>query len=160
AHYIRLAQTAERGKFDFMFLADGLSVRDGNLEALARWPQYMVYFEPLTLLSAIATHTKHLGLVSTASTSYEEPYNLARKFASLDHISSGRAGWTVVTSQGEATAANFGLDRQIPHDERYDRAREFVQVVCGLWDSWDDDAFLRDRDAARYFDPAKLHVLN
>lgn len=97
-HYVELAQMSERAKFDFMFLADALAVRDGNLEALSRWPQYMAYFEPITLLAGIAGQTEHIGLVATATTSYNEPYNVARKFASLDHISAGRAGWNVVTS--------------------------------------------------------------
>ncbi len=103
-HYARLAQTAERGKFDLMFLADALAVRDGKLAALSRWPQYMAYFDPVTLLSAIAALTDHIGLVATATTSYNEPYNIARKFASLDHISGGRAGWNVVTSSNLSEA--------------------------------------------------------
>lgn len=159
-HYVSLAQTAERGMFDLMFLADALSVREGDMSALSRWPQYLVYFEPLTLLSAIASVTRHIGLVATASTSFSEPYNIARSFASLDHISGGRAGWNVVTSYGAGTAANFGRDSQYGHDERYERAVEFTQVVCGLWDSWDDDAFLRDRASGLYFDTAKLHALD
>jgi FMN-dependent oxidoreductase (nitrilotriacetate monooxygenase family) len=158
-HYIELAQTAERGKFDLMFLADALATRDGNLEALSRWPQYMAYFEPITLLSAIASVTKHIGLVSTATTSYNEPYNVARKYASLDHISHGRAGWNVVTSANLTEAYNFGREEHFEHGERYDRAIEFTEVVFGLWDSWDDDAFIRDRASARYFDPKKLHYL-
>ena len=97
-HYVQLAQTAERAKFDFIFLADAVAVRHGNLNALRRWPQYMAYFEPITLLSALAAVTEHIGLVSTATTSYNEPYHVARKYASLDHISDGRAGWNVVTS--------------------------------------------------------------
>jgi N-acetyl-S-(2-succino)cysteine monooxygenase len=159
-HYARLAHTAERAKFDLMFLADALAVRDGKLAALSRWPQYMVYFDPVTLLSAVAALTERLGLVATATTSYNEPYNLARKFASLDHISGGRAGWNVVTSTNLSEAYNFGREAHFEHDERYDRAIEFAEVVCGLWDSWDDDAFVRDRASGRYFDPAKLHVLN
>lgn len=159
-HYIQLAQTAERGKFDLMFLADALATRDGNLDALSRWPQYMAYFEPVTLLSAIATMTKNIGLVSTATTSYNEPYNVARKFASLDHISHGRAGWNVVTSANLTEAYNFGRAEHFEHGERYDRALEFTDVVFGLWDSWDDDAFLRDRASARYFHPEKLHYLH
>jgi N-acetyl-S-(2-succino)cysteine monooxygenase len=159
-HYAKLAQTAERGKFDLMFLADALAVRDGKLAALSRWPQYMVYFDPVTLLSAIAAVTEHIGLVATATTSYNEPYNIARKFASLDHISGGRAGWNVVTSSNLSEAHNFGREAHFEHDERYDRAIEFTEIVCGLWDSWDDDAFVRDRATGRYFDPAKLHVLN
>ncbi len=121
-HYLELAQTAERAKFDLMFLADALAVRDGRAEALRRWPQYMAYFEPLTLLSAIASCTTHLGLVATATTSYNEPYNVARKFASLDLISSGRAGWDVVTSSNESEAFNFGRDAHFEHDARYERA--------------------------------------
>jgi alkanesulfonate monooxygenase len=159
-HYAKVAQTAERGKFDLMFLADALAVRDGKLAALSRWPQYMVYFDPVTLLSAIAAMTEHIGLVATATTSYNEPYNIARKFASLDHISGGRAGWNVVTSSNLSEAYNFGRKAHFEHDERYDRAIEFTEIVCGLWDSWDDDAFVRDRATGRYFDPTKLHVLN
>ncbi len=158
-HYIEVAQTAERGKFDLMFLADALATRDGKLEALSRWPQYMAYFEPITLLSAIASVTKRIGLVATATTSYNEPYNVARKYASLDHISHGRAGWNVVTSANLSEAYNFGREEHYEHGERYDRASEFVEVVRGLWDSWDDDAFVRDRSTGRYFIPEKLHYL-
>ena len=125
-HYAGLAQTAERGKFDLMFLADALAVRDGKLAALSRWPQYMAYFDPVTLLSAIAALTEHIGLVATATTSYNEPYNIARKFASLDHISGGRAGWNVVTSSNLSEAYNFGREAHFEHDERYDRAIEFA----------------------------------
>jgi FMN-dependent oxidoreductase (nitrilotriacetate monooxygenase family) len=159
-HYIALAQLAQRGKFDLMFLADALAVRDGRPEALKRWPQYMAYFEPLTLLAAIASVTTHLGLVATATTSYNEPFNVARKFASLDLISGGRAGWNVVTSSNQSEAFNFGREAHLEHDARYDRAVEFADVVRGLWDSWDDDAFLRDRSTAVYYDPARLHRLD
>jgi alkanesulfonate monooxygenase len=159
-HYIGLAQTAERGRFDLMFLADAVATRDGNLAALSRWPQYMAYFEPLTLLASIASVTKRIGLVSTATTSYNEPYNIARKFASLDHISHGRAGWNVVTSANRSEAYNFGRAEHYQHGERYERAIEFTEVVRGLWDSWDDDAFVRDRATGRYFIPEKLHFLN
>lgn len=159
-HYVELAQMSEAAGFDLMFLADALAVRDGNPEALSRWPQYMAYFEPITLLSGIASVTRRIGLVATATTSYNEPYNVARKFASLDHISGGRAGWNVVTSANLSEAFNFGRDAHYEHGERYDRAAEFTDVVLGLWDSWDDDAFLRDRASGRYFDPAKLHRLN
>jgi alkanesulfonate monooxygenase len=159
-HYISLAQTAERAKFDLMFLADAVATRDGNLAALSRWPQYMAYFEPLTLLSSIASVTKRIGLVSTATTSYNEPYNIARKFASLDHISHGRAGWNVVTSANKSEAFNFGRADHYQHGERYERAVEFTEVVRGLWDSWDDDAFVRDRTTGRYFIPERLHFLN
>jgi N-acetyl-S-(2-succino)cysteine monooxygenase len=159
-HYVELAQTAERAKFDLMFLADAVAVRDGRPEALRRWPQYMAYFEPLTLLSAIAALTSRLGLVATATTSYNEPYNVAREFASLDLISGGRAGWNVVTSSNQSEAFNFGRDAHYEHDARYERAEEFTDVVRGLWYSWDDDAFVRDRQAGIYYDPKKLHELN
>src|SRR5882762_5943618 len=159
-HYAEITQTAERGKFDLMFFADAVATRGGKLEPLRRWPQYMAYFDPLTLLPALAAVTQHIGLCATATTSYNEPYHIARKFASLDHISAGRAGWNVVTSSNIAEAYNFGREQHYEHGERYDRAVEFVEVVCGLWDSWDDDAFIRDRVSGRYFDPAKLHVLN
>ncbi len=159
-YFLKLAQTAERAKFDFVFMADAVATRDGNVEALSRWPQYMAHFEPITLLSATASQTKHIGLVCTASTSYYEPFNVARLFGSLDHISGGRAGWNVVTSANASASFNFNRDEHYDIAERYQRAREFVQVVLGLWDSWEDDAFLRDRESRRYFDPHKLHRLN
>ncbi|MGA8756174.1 MAG: LLM class flavin-dependent oxidoreductase [Stellaceae bacterium] len=159
-HYAEITQIAERGKFDLMFVADAVAVRDGKLSALKRWPQYMAYFDPMTLLPALAAVTTHIGLVATATTSYNEPYHIARKFASLDHISNGRAGWNVVTSSAVNEAHNFGRERHYEHGERYERANEFVEVVKGLWDSWDDDAFVRDRATAVYFDPTRLHELN
>ena len=159
-YFLKLAQTAEQAKFDFVFMADAVATRDGNLEALSRWPQYMAHFEPITLLSATASQTRHIGLICTASTSYYEPFNVARLFGSLDHISGGRAGWNVVTSANASASFNFNRDEHYDIAERYQRAREFVQVVLGLWDSWEDDAFLRDRQSRRYFDPAKLHKLN
>jgi N-acetyl-S-(2-succino)cysteine monooxygenase len=159
-HYAELAKTAERGKFDLMFVADAVATRDGRQEALKRWPQYMAYFDPLTLLPAIAPLTKHLGLCATATTSYNDPYHVARKFASLDLISGGRSGWNVVTSSNESEAFNFGRDAHYAHGDRYDRAEEFVEIALGLWDSWDEDAFIRDRNTALYYDPSKLHELN
>jgi alkanesulfonate monooxygenase len=159
-HYTRLAETAEAGKFDLLFVADALATRDGDLGPLSRWPQYMVYFDPVPLMSALSVLTKHIGVVCTATTSYNEPYNIARRFATLDHISGGRAGWNVVTSSNLSEAYNFGREAHFEHDARYDRADEFVAVVQGLWDSWDDDALLRDRAQARYFDPAKVHTLD
>jgi len=159
-HYAEITRTAERAKFDLVFLADNICVREANMEALSRSAQYIANFEPLTLLSALSTLTSHIGLVSTASTSYNEPFHVARKFASLDHLSGGRAGWNLVTSGMAAEAYNFNRDVHYEHGERYDRAREFAQVVVGLWDSWDDDAFLRDKEAGRFFDPDKLHRLN
>ncbi|HEV2508442.1 LLM class flavin-dependent oxidoreductase [Bosea sp. (in: a-proteobacteria)] len=159
-HYVEVAQTAERGLFDLMFIADAITVRDGDVNALKRWPQYMAFFDPMILFSGIAARTKHIGLVATSTTSYNEPYNIARRYASLDHVSGGRAGWNVVTSANASEAWNFGREEHYELNERYDRAVEFVQVVKGLWDSWEDDAFLRDRESALYFDPAKLHTLN
>jgi FMN-dependent oxidoreductase (nitrilotriacetate monooxygenase family) len=117
-------------------------------------------FEPLTLLPALAAVTERLGLIATASTTFDAPYHVARRFASLDHISGGRAGWNLVTTSNPDAALNFGLDEHVEHDERYRRAREFFDVVTGLWDSWADDAFIRDTETGTFFDPQKLHVLN
>ncbi|HVV94452.1 MAG TPA: LLM class flavin-dependent oxidoreductase, partial [Hyphomicrobiales bacterium] len=158
-HYVELAQTSERAKFDLIFLADAAATRDGSIEALSRWPQYMAYFEPLTLLAGLAAVTSRIGLVATATTSYNEPYTLARRLATLDLMSGGRAGWNVVTSSNLSESYNFGRTEHFGHAERYERAHEFVEVVKGLWDSWDDDAFVRDRKNARYFVPDKLHYL-
>ena len=159
-HYLEITRTAERGKFDMVFLADNLGVRQAHMEALSRSAQYIANFEPLTLLSALATHTSHIGLVATASTSYNEPFHVARKFASLDHLSGGRAGWNLVTSGQENEARNFSREKHYGHGERYDRAREFARVVLGLWDTWDDDAFIRDKETGQFFHPDKLHNLN
>jgi FMN-dependent oxidoreductase (nitrilotriacetate monooxygenase family) len=144
-----------------VFLADGIGIRarDEPEGSLCRSPQN-VELEPLTLLSAIATHTNHIGLVATASTTYNEPYHIARKYASLDHISGGRAGWNVVTSWSDEEARNFGRDKHLDYDTRYERAEEFVRVVTGLWESWEDDAFVREKASGLYYDPTKLHVLN
>jgi alkanesulfonate monooxygenase len=120
----------------------------------------MAYFEPTTLLSGLAAVTKHIGLVATATTTYNEPYNIARRFASLDLMSHGRAGWNVVTSSNVSEAYNFNKDEHLNHDDRYERALEFVEVCWGLWDTWDDDAFVRDRASSTYFSPEKLHHLN
>ena len=156
-HYKRLAQIAEAAKFDALFVADSVAApRDDIASRMAR----STYFEPLTLLSALSAVTEHIGLIATATTSYNEPYHVARKFASLDHLSGGRAGWNLVTSDNAAEAQNFGRDQHISHAERYSRAREFHQVVTGLWDSWEDDAFIRDKASGAYYDPAKVHVLN
>lgn len=160
AHYTELARTAERGKFDLLFLADSPSMRNWPPERSSRVATYVAGFEPITLLSALAAVTKHVGLIATATTTYNEPLHIARKFASLDHISSGRAGWNVVTSTNPMEALNFGKESHLAHDDRYDRAQEFVDVVRGLWDSWDEDAFVRDKESGRYFDPDGLHVLN
>ena len=134
-HYVEITRAAERAKFDLIFLADNICVREANTEALSRSAQYIANFEPLTLLAALSAVTSHIGLVATASTSYNEPFHVARKFASLDHLSGGRAGWNLVTSGMAAEAYNFGRDKHYEHGERYDRAREFAEVVVGLWDS-------------------------
>ena len=158
-HYVRFIQTLERGRFDAFFMADHLAVMNMPMAALKR-SATVSSFDPLTLLPALATLTEHIGLVATASTTYNDPYHVARKFASLDYISDGRAGWNVVTSSNPDEALNFGREQHMEHDERYRRAREFYDVVTGLWDSWADDAWLRDVDAGIYFDPDKLHVLD
>ncbi len=159
AHYKRFVQTLEHGRFDAFFMADHLAVMNMPMKALKR-SATVTSFDPLTLLPALATVTEHLGLVATASTTYNEPYHVARKFASLDHISGGRAGWNVVTSANPNEALNFGIEEHLEHGERYRRAREFFDVVTGLWDSWADDAFIRDVETGTYFDPDKLHVLD
>ena len=159
-YYRRMAQLAERGKFDLFFIADTPAARTTNLEAWSRFPMFMNVFEPITLLAALAGATRHIGLGGTASTSFHEPYNIARQFASLDHLTHGRAAWNVVTSANDFAARNFGLDKLPPHALRYDRAREFVGVVQALWDTWDDDAFVEDRVSGHYFDPARQHTLH
>ena len=152
-HYVELAQMSERGKFDLMFLADALAVRDGNLEALSRWPQYMAFFEPITLLSAIAADDQHIGLVATATTSYNEPYNVARKFASLDHISGGRAGG-MSSRRRTMPRPSTSAARRISSTASATTAPPSSPRWCrGLWDSWDDDAFVRDRASRRYLVP-------
>ena len=158
-HYQSFVQTLERGRFDAFFMADHLAVMNMPMEALKR-SATVTSFDPMTLLPALAATTKHLGLVATASTTYNDPYHVARKFASLDHISGGRAGWNIVTGANPMEAKNFGLDSHMEHDERYARAREFHDVVLGLWDSWADDAFVRDVENGVYFSPEKMHVLN
>ncbi|WP_163552564.1 LLM class flavin-dependent oxidoreductase [Candidatus Frankia alpina] len=159
-HVIELARTAERGTFDAIFLADLVGVPLTSQEVLSRVSVVNDSFEPTTLLAALATATTHIGLIATASTTYNEPYHLARTFASLDHISGGRAGWNLVTSLNDAEARNFGLDSHVEHELRYARAAEFHDVVTGLWDSFDDDAFRHDQASGVYFDAEKLHWLN
>jgi len=158
-HLVRFAQTLERGLFDAFFMADHLAVLNMPMAALKR-SATVTSFDPPTLLPALAMVTRHLGLIATASTTFEEPYHVARRFASLDHLSGGRAGWNIVTTSNPDAALNFGLEEHVEHDERYRRGREFFDVVTGLWDSWADDAFIRDVERGIYFDPAKLHVLN
>ncbi len=149
-----LAQTAERGKFDFLFLADALNT------GLDAHPGMMVRFEPLTLLAALAMGTSRIGLGATVSTTYSEPYNVARALASIDHLSGGRAAWNVVTGSSPDAAANFSRDAHPPHAQRYAMAAEFLEVAKGLWDSWEDGAIVGDKAGGVFADPSKMHVLN
>ncbi|CRK53591.1 putative monooxygenase YxeK [Rhodococcus sp. RD6.2] len=154
AHFQELGRIAERGKLDSVFFADGLAVGPRvKHNALA-------VFEPVTLLSAIAVATEKVGLIATASTSYSDPYNLARKFTSLDHISGGRAGWNIVTSAGADEAANFGVDGIPAHRGRYERAEEFVDVTLALWDSWEDGAVVLDEESGVFADPDRVHTID
>lgn len=148
------ALKAEEGKFDFLFVADGLYINEKSI------PHFLNRFEPITVLSALASVTRHLGLVGTLSTSYSEPFTVARQFASLDHLSNGRAGWNVVTSPLEGSAKNFSRQQHPEHALRYRIADEYLDVVKGLWDSWEEDAFIRDKATGQFFDPQKLHTLN
>jgi FMN-dependent oxidoreductase (nitrilotriacetate monooxygenase family) len=157
--FVEMAQTAERGRFDMLFSADTVSAWSTHPDGLHRM-HYVAWIEPFTLLASLAPLTRNIGLVCTATTSYEQPYSLARKFASLDLVSAGRAGWNLVTSGNATEADNFGRVPHPPKVERYRRAREFAEVVNGLWDSWDDDAFVRDREAGVFFDREKMHVLD
>jgi len=159
AHLKRFARTLEAAKFDAFFMADHLALLNMPIEALKR-SHTVTSFEPFTLLSALAGATERIGLVATASTTFEAPFHIARRFASLDHISGGRAAWNIVTTSNPDAALNFGLDEHMEHAERYRRAREFYEVVTGLWDSFADDAFVRDQLSGIYFDPEKLHVLD
>jgi alkanesulfonate monooxygenase len=158
-HLVSFIQTLERGRFDAFFMADHLAVLNMPMAALRR-SGTATSFEPMTLLSALSMVTERIGLIATGSTTFDEPYHVARRFASLDHISNGRAGWNIVTTSNPDAALNFGLTEQVEHDERYHRAREFYDVVTGLWDSWADDAWLRDQKSGLFFDPARLHVLD
>jgi len=152
--YIDIVRQAEAAKFDLVFIVDSqLITRDSP-------PHYLNRLEPLTLLSALAVATSRIGLVGTFTTSYNAPFNLARRLASLDLISKGRAGWNVVTSGDGGTAANYGLDEHYDYETRYGRAAEFIEVSRGLWRSYEDDAFVRDRATGRFLDPDKLHALN
>jgi len=155
--YKRLAQTAERGKFDMIFLADGLGGKTSG-DISSRFVSSI--FEPLTLLSSLTSVTSHIGLAATVSTTYNEPFHVARKFASLNHLSGGRAAWNVVTSGNPAEAANFSTDQHLRHDLRYERAKEFVDVVTGLWDTWDDDAIINDKESGIFSDYNKVRALD
>ena len=152
-HYINVARIAERGTFDAVFLADQAAISD------------RVDFRPLTsleptiVLATVAAHTQHIGLIATASTTYNEPYNIARRFATLDHASGGRVGWNIVTSADLSQSRNFGLEKPVEHHGRYERAAEFIAVVKALWDSWEEDAFVGDVASGRFVDPAKVHPI-
>ncbi|ULL15284.1 FMN-dependent monooxygenase [Paenibacillus sp. H1-7] len=154
--YKEQAQKAEAGKFDLVFIADGLYINEKSL------PHFLNRFEPITILSALAAVTSRIGLVGTLSTSYSEPFTVARQFSSIDHISHGRAGWNVVTSPLEGSALNFSkaIEEHPDHPKRYRIATEYLQVTKGLWDSWEDDAFVRDKESGVFFDPSKLHRLD
>jgi FMN-dependent oxidoreductase (nitrilotriacetate monooxygenase family) len=158
AHMRQSIQALERAKFDAFFMADHMAVLNMPVEALKR-SHTVTSFEPFTLLSALSQVTETIGLVATGSTTFDAPYHIARRFASLDHLSGGRAGWNIVTTSNPDAALNFGMDALMEHDERYERAREFYDVVTGLWDSWADDAFIRDADSGIFLDPEKMHVL-
>lgn len=160
-YFLKSAIKAEAARLDMIFFADGLGIRasDEPAGSLSR-DMRNVELEPLTLLAALGVCTKHIGLVATASTTYNEPFHVARKFASIDHISAGRAGWNVVTSWSEQEAWNFSRDAHLGYAERFERADEFVDVVKGLWDSWEDDAFIRDKAGGVFYEPSKLHTLN
>jgi FMN-dependent oxidoreductase (nitrilotriacetate monooxygenase family) len=160
-HFLKIARKAEAEKIDMIFFADSVGVREENLPpGSAARSMKNAELEPITLLSALAACTSNIGLVTTASTSYNEPFHIARKYASLDHISHGRAGWNIVTSWSQQEAWNFNRDEHIDYDTRYAMADEFVDVVTGLWDSWEPDAFIRDKKSGVFYDDKKLHVLD
>lgn len=159
SHLKRFAQTLERGKFDAFFMADHLAVLNMPVQALKR-SGTVTSFDPLVLLPALAAVTERIGLIATGSTTFNQPYDLARKFASLDSLSNGRAGWNIVTTSNPDAALNFNMDEHLQHADRYRRAREFYDVVTGLWDSFADDAFIRDQESGIFFDPEKMHVLD
>lgn len=155
----RMAQAAEAAKVHFMFWADGAAVRsDAKDDEQLSYDSRIDVFEPLTLLAALSAVTERLGFIATASTTYNEPFNMARKLASLDHVTEGRVGWNVVTSWSHQEALNFNRDQHMEHGARYRRAQEYMDVVFALWDSWEDDAFIRDKASGQYFDPLKMHL--
>lgn len=159
AHLKSFITKLEAAKFDAFFMADHLAVLNMPVEALKR-SHTVTSFEPFTLLSALSVVTEKIGLAATASTTYDEPYHIARRFASLDHLSNGRAAWNIVTTGNPESSKNFGQDEHMQHGDRYKRAREFYDVVTGLWDSFADDAFVRDQESGIYVDPDKIHTLN
>ncbi|MBM3526765.1 MAG: LLM class flavin-dependent oxidoreductase [Alphaproteobacteria bacterium] len=158
-HYVDITQTAERALFDFVFNADSNSTFGPDDPSIWQRTTVSMRLEPLTLLGALSAVTSYIGLISTATTTYLDPFHVARMFATLDQLSEGRVGWNVVTSSAASEALNFSQAAHAPHDQRYERAVEFLDVVQGLWDTWDDDAHLMDKKAGQFFDPAKLHML-
>lgn len=159
--FLDVARLAQAAKFDMVFFADNVGYIGGdNPVGSIAYTNRVVELDPLVLLSALAANTRNIGLVATASTTFNEPYQIARRFSSLDHVSGGRAGWNAVTSFNDAEAHNFGMERMPPYDERHERAEEFVGVVEGLWDGWESDALVLDKASGRFVDPAKMHVLN
>jgi alkanesulfonate monooxygenase len=159
-HYIDITQAAERAKFDFVFNADSNSSFGPDDPDIWKRKTDAMRLEPLTLLGALAAVTSRIGLISTATTTYLDPFHVARIFASLDQMSEGRVGWNVVTSSAASEALNFSRDKHAAHDDRYKRAAEFIQVAQGLWDTWEDDAFLLDKKAGLFFDLDKMHMLH
>ncbi|HEX3954167.1 MAG TPA: LLM class flavin-dependent oxidoreductase [Stellaceae bacterium] len=149
-----IGRIAERGKFDLLFISDSMVMDPGD------HPSFLCRFEPTSLISALSMVTTHLGLGATVSTSFAEPFNVARMFGSIDHISNGRAAWNVVTSSNGKAAQNFGMDEHLEHELRYQRANEFVDVVKGLWDCWDDGAIIADKETGQYVDADKVRPLN
>lgn len=153
-YYKGMTRTAEEAKLDFAFFGDGLYISEKS------HPNFLVRFEPLTLLAALSMVTTHIGLAATLSTTYSDPYTVARQFSSIDHLSDGRAGWNIVTSPLEGSAANYSKPEHPQHDLRYRMAGEFVEITKGLWDSWEDDAFIRDKESGVFIDPSKMHRLD
>ena len=159
-HYIEITQIAERALFDFVFNADSNSTFGPDDPDIWKRTTVSMRLEPLTLLGALSAVTSHIGLISTATTTYLDPFHVARMFATLDQLSQGRAGWNVVTSSAASEALNFSHAAHAPHDQRYERAAEFIEVAQGLWDTWEDDAYVMDKAEGLFFDPAKLHMLH
>ena len=158
--WVEMANIAERAKLDMLFIADQIAIVGSETLSTTENSSKVNRFEPLTLLSALSAHTKNIGLAGTCATSYSEPYNVARMFASLDHLSGGRAGWNCVTGGQKEEAQNFSLERHAAHEIRYERANEFADVVIGLWNSFEEDALVYDKDSGRFFDSSKIHALN
>ncbi|MGN7280122.1 LLM class flavin-dependent oxidoreductase [Bacillus altitudinis] len=154
--YRKMALKAEEGKLDAVFIADSLAIDENS------HPHILNRFDPAVLITAMGAATNRIGVVATASTTYSEPYVLARQFASIDHATGGRAGWNVVTTADATgrTAQNFGRTSHVKHDDRYQMAEEFIDVVQGLWDSWEDDAFIRDKKTGQFYDEQKVHPIH